>query len=152
MVSSGIPIIKALKVTAAGVGNVLYEARIGQIAEDVKHGIGMAENMKDDKYYFPSMVVGMMGVAEQTAQIDTISMKLSAYYEEEVNEMVKGMSTLIEPIIMIVIGAGVGLLVMAVMMPIIGMSDLVLQWLNKNEYLRRNKLIKNKWRQFLTRK
>ncbi len=124
MVSSGIPIIKALRITASSVGNQLYKARINKIADDVKHGIGMAENMKDDEYYFPNMVVGMIGVAEQTAQIDQISEKLAQFYEEEVNNMVKGLSQLMEPIIMVVLGGAVAFLVMAVMTPILSVSDL----------------------------
>ncbi|MDH5597144.1 MAG: type II secretion system F family protein [Candidatus Peregrinibacteria bacterium] len=124
MVSSGIPIIKALRITAASVGNMVYEKRIHLIADDVKHGITMAENMKDDQYYFPNMVVGMMGVAEQTAQIDNISQKLADYYEEEVDNMVKGLSALMEPLIMVVLGGAVALLVIAVMEPILSASDL----------------------------
>lgn len=124
MVASGIPIIKALHITAASVGNQIYEKRINQIAEDVKHGITMAENMKDDEYYFPNMVVGMMGVAEQTAQVDNISQKLADYYEEEVDNMVKGLSSLMEPIIMVVLGGAVAFLVIAVMEPILSASDL----------------------------
>lgn len=124
MVSSGIPIIKALRITAASVGNPLYYKRINQIAEDVKHGITMAENMKDDEYYFPNMVVGMIGVAEQTAQIDTITLKLAEFYEEEVDNMVKGLSSLMEPLIMVVLGGAVAFLVMAVMTPILSASDL----------------------------
>jgi len=124
MVGSGIPIIKALQITATSVGNPVYQSRIYQIAEDVKQGISMAENMKDDTYYFPSMVVGMIGVAEQTAQMDAITEKMAKYYEEEVDSMVKGLSSLMEPLIMIVIGAGVGFLVVAVMEPILSASDL----------------------------
>ena len=124
MVSSGIPIIKALRITAASVGNQLYRARINKIADDVKHGIGMAENMKDDLYYFPNMVVGMIGVAEQTAQIDEITQKLADFYEDEVDTMVKSLSSLMEPIIMVVLGGAVGFLVVAVMTPILSASDL----------------------------
>ncbi len=124
MVGSGIPIIKALRITAAGVGNQIYQKRINQIADDVKHGISMAENMKDDPYYFPDMVVGMIGVAEQTAQIDQISRKLADYYEEEVNNAIKGLSSLVEPVIMVIIGAGVAFMVIAVMDPILSASEL----------------------------
>jgi type IV pilus assembly protein PilC len=124
MVSSGIPIIKALRITAASVGNQLYRTRINKIADDVKHGIGMAENMKDDEYYVPNMVVGMIGVAEQTAQIDQITQKLADFYEDEVDTMVKSLSSLMEPIIMVVLGGAVGFLVVAVMSPILSASDL----------------------------
>jgi len=124
MVSSGIPIIKALRITATSVGNPIYQHRINLIADDVKHGITMAENMKDDEYFFPNMVVGMIGVAEQTAQIDSISAKLAEFYEEEVDNMVKGLSSLMEPVIMVVLGGAVAFLVMAVMTPILSASDL----------------------------
>lgn len=124
MVSSGISIIKALHITAASVGNPVYEKRINQIAEDVKQGITMGENMKDDTKFFPNMVVGMVGVAEQTAQIDTITAKLADYYEEEVNDTVKGLSALLEPIILVVLGVAIGFLVISVMMPILSASDL----------------------------
>lgn len=124
MVSSGIPIIKALRITAASVGNPIYKKRINQIADDVKHGISMAENMKDDEYYFPNMVVGMIGVAEQTAQVDNITEKLAKYYEDEVDTMVKSLSSLMEPIIMVILGGAVGFLVVAVMEPILSASDL----------------------------
>ena len=84
----------------------------------------MAENMKDDEYYFPNMVVGMIGVAEQTAQIDQITQKLADFYEEEVDNMVKSLSSLMEPIIMVILGGAVAFLVMAVMTPILSASDL----------------------------
>jgi type IV pilus assembly protein PilC len=124
MISSGISIIKALTITAASVDNAVYEKRILQIADDVRQGITMAENMKDDEKHFPAMVVGMISVAEQTAQIDTISEKLAEYYEDEVNDMVKGLSALLEPLIIVVLGAAVGFLVIAVMLPILSASDL----------------------------
>jgi len=124
MIASGISIIKALRITAASVDNAVYEKRINQIAEDVKQGITMAENMKDDVKYFPGMVVGMVSVAEQTAQIDSITAKLAEYYEDEVDTMVKGLSSLLEPIIIVVLGGAVAFLVISVMMPILSASDL----------------------------
>ena len=78
----------------------------------------------NDEYYFPNMVVGMIGVAEQTAQVDNITEKLADYYEEEVDNMVKGLSSLMEPIIMVVLGGAVAFLVIAVMEPILSASDL----------------------------
>ena len=124
MISSGISIIKALRITAASIGNPVYERRVNQIADDVKQGITMAENMKDDEKHFPSMVVGMIGVAEQTAQIDSITAKMADFYEDEVSDMVKGLSSLLEPIIIVVLGGAVAFLVISVMMPILSASDL----------------------------
>jgi len=124
LTSSGVSILKALSITANSVGNPVYEKRIRQIAEDVKRGITMGENMKDDVKFFPSMVVGMINVAEQTAQVDQITAKLAEFYEEELDDMVKNLSRLMEPIIIVVLGGTVGFLVIAVMLPILSSSDL----------------------------
>ncbi len=124
LTSSGVSILKALSITAGSVGNPIYEKRIKQISEDVKRGITMGENMKDDDYHWPSMVVGMVNVAEQTAQVDQIMSKLADFFEEELDDMVKNMSSLMEPVIIVVLGGTVGFLVIAVMLPILQSSDL----------------------------
>jgi type IV pilus assembly protein PilC len=127
LTGSGVSIIKALRITAASASNEVYKKRINQIADDVKQGITMAENMQDDKAHFPSMVVGMINVAEQTAQIDTMTGRLADFYEDEVDTMVKNLSSLMEPLIIVILGATVGFLVLAVMMPILESSDLASQ-------------------------
>ena len=124
LVNSGISIVKALYITAGSVGNPVYERRIKLIAEDVKRGITMGENIKDDVKHFPSMVVGMISVAEQTAQVDSITGKLADYYEAEVDDMIKNLSRLMEPIIIVILGGTVGFLVISVMLPILQSSDL----------------------------
>jgi len=125
LTNSGISIVKALYIAAGSVGNPVYEKRIKLIAEDVKRGISMGENMKDDPL-FPSMVVGMINVAEQTAQVDQITGKLAEFYEEELDDMVKNLSRMMEPVIIVVLGGTVGFLVIAVMLPILQSSDLAL--------------------------
>ncbi len=124
LTNSGVSIIKALSITAGSVGNPVYEKRIQMITEDVKQGITMGENMRDDTEHFPAMVVGMITVAEQTAQIDQITGKLADYYEEELDDMVKNLSRLMEPIIIVILGGTVGFLVISVMLPILQSSDL----------------------------
>jgi type IV pilus assembly protein PilC len=124
LTNSGVSIVKALYITAASVGNPIYEKRIKLIAEDVKRGITMGENIKDDEKHFPSMVVGMINVAEQTAQVDQITSKLADFYEAEVDDMVANLSRLMEPLIMVVLGGVVGFLVISVMLPILQSSDL----------------------------
>jgi type IV pilus assembly protein PilC len=124
LTSSGISILKTLDLTASSVDNPVYEKRIRLIAEDVKRGITMGENMKDDTVFFPSMVVGMIAVAEQTAQVDQITGKLADFFEEELDDMVKNLSSLMEPLIIVVLGGTVGFLVISVMLPILQSSDL----------------------------
>lgn len=125
LISSGLPILKALRITSQSINNPLYAKRVAEISDDVRHGIPMGENMQGDKKFFPSMVVGMITVAEQTAQLDTITGHLADYYEEEVDDTIKGLSSLIEPIIIVLLGSAVAFLVIAVMQPILTASDLI---------------------------
>ena len=124
LTASGVSIVKALQITAGSVDNPVYEKRIKQIAEDVKQGITIGENMKDDEKHFPSMMVGMISVAEQTAQVDEITSKLADFYEDQVDDMIKNLSSLMEPVIIVVLGLAVGFLVISVMLPILQSSDL----------------------------
>jgi type IV pilus assembly protein PilC len=124
LISSGIPIVKAIIICSDMIGNELYRLRILRIADDVKVGINIADNMRGDHMYFPPMVVSMVGVGEQTAQLDKITKKMAEFYEDEVDDMIKNISALLEPIIIVVVGLSVGGLVIAVMRPILSLSDL----------------------------
>jgi len=124
LLSSGVPIVKAFHICSNLVGNELYKKRIIRIAEDLKIGISVADNMKADKTFFPPMMVSMIGVGEQTAKLDKVSLKMAEFYEEEVNDTIKNISSLMEPIIIVFVGLAVGGLVIAIMLPILNLSDL----------------------------
>jgi len=123
LLKSGIAITKALDITGDVVGSEVYRRRIAFITEDVSQGITIAENIKGQKKMWPIMMVSMIGVGEQTAQLDGVSAKLAEFYEEEVDNIVKNLSSLMEPIIILVIGVVVGFLVAAIMGPIMKMSE-----------------------------
>jgi len=123
LLKSGISITKTLDITGDVVGSELYRRRIRLIAEDVSQGITIAENIRGQKRMWPIMLVSMMDVGEQTAQIDSISAKLAEFYEEEVDNIVKNLSSLMEPLIIVFIGIVVGFLVAAIMGPIMQMSE-----------------------------
>ena len=125
--SSGISIVKSLQIVADIVGNEVYRRRILLISEDVKKGISIAENLKDDTKLFPTMVASMIQVGEQTAQLDVVTEKIAKFYQEEVDDMVKNLSSLLEPFIIVIIGIGVGLLVAGIMKPIMMMSEVASQ-------------------------
>jgi type IV pilus assembly protein PilC len=122
LMASGVPIVKTLEITATAVGNEVYKRRVLLTAEDMKQGIPLAENLADPKL-FPPMLVNMAEVGEKTAQLDTIMLKIADYYEEDVATSVKGLAKIIEPVILIVIGVSVGVIVAAVMLPIMQLSD-----------------------------
>ncbi|MBI2453858.1 type II secretion system F family protein, partial [Candidatus Peregrinibacteria bacterium] len=92
-------------------------------AEDIGRGIPLGESLRDTPE-FPMMIVQMISIGEQTAQLDTIAVKIAEYYEDEVDTAVASISKIIEPVIIVAVGGCVGLIVGAVMMPIIQMSQL----------------------------
>ena len=121
--ASGLSIIKALRINADSVGNEIYRQEILDTSESVKKGIGIAVHLKNNKL-FPSLLTNMIAVGEETAQLSNVSGKVADYYETEVDEMVKNMSSLMEPLVIVVIGAGVGFLVAAIMTPIMNLSEI----------------------------
>ena len=127
LTSSGISIIKSLRIVSEIVDNEVYKERILLISEDVKRGISIGENLKDDTDLFPVMVASMISVGEQTAQLDTVTEKIAMFYQDEVDDMIKNLSSLLEPFIIVFIGIGVGFLVYALMMPIMMMSEVATQ-------------------------
>ena len=91
-------------------------------AEDVKRGIPIGENLKDSPL-FPDMVVSMISVGEQTAQLDSITEKIANYYDDVVDTAVKSLTKTMEPLILVVIGVAVGVIVAAIMLPIINLTE-----------------------------
>jgi type IV pilus assembly protein PilC len=122
LVTSGIPIVQALEIDANAVGNEVYRRRILLIMDDVKRGITIADNLKDDPL-FPPILVSMIAVGEQTAQLDQIVKKIANFYDEEVDAVISNISKLMEPFILIVVAVLVGALAMAIMSPIMSLVD-----------------------------
>jgi type IV pilus assembly protein PilC len=123
LLSSGVPIVRAMEIVANGVGNEVYRRRFLLTAEDMKSGIPMAENMSSSKL-FPTMLVNMIEVGEQTAQLENVTKKVAKFYDDEVNTAVKALTKIMEPMIMVLVGGVVGGLVAAIMLPIMAMTDI----------------------------
>ena len=120
---SGVPIIQGLNINAKGIGNEIYKRRILLASEDIARGIPLGESLRDTPE-FPDMMVQMISVGEQTAQLDNISVKIAEYYEDEVDTAVAALSKVLEPAILVVVGGVVVAIVGAVMMPIINLTEL----------------------------
>lgn len=117
LVASGVSIIEALKITANAVGNALYEDSLNDLAEDVKSGKPMSEPMKSQEIY-PPIVSQMISVGEQTGEMDTMLGNLADYFEEEVDNFVKSLTSIIEPLLIVVMAGIVGVMLVAIMLPI----------------------------------
>jgi type IV pilus assembly protein PilC len=123
LLKSGVPIIKSLEIVSNAVGNEVYKKRLFLTAEDMRRGIPMAENLADNKL-FPHLLVNMIEIGEQTAQLENVTLKVAEFYDEEVENVVKSLTKIMEPIIIVIIGATVGGLVAAIMLPIIQLTNI----------------------------
>ncbi|MFA5962303.1 MAG: type II secretion system F family protein [Parcubacteria group bacterium] len=117
LLAGGIPIIKALTIVSAVIGNTVYEELYLRTAENVKRGQNMSDILTRSPL-IPPMVSHMIKIGEESGQIDSVLGHITKFYGQEVELMAKNMSTLIEPILMILIGLGVGLMAVGVLMPI----------------------------------
>jgi type IV pilus assembly protein PilC len=117
LLSSGVPILDALDIVGKASGNVVIQAAIDKTAVKIKEGRTMAEPLAETNV-FPSMVVQMIGVGEQTGALDTMLNKIADFYDDEVDLAVAGMTSLIEPFMMVFVGGMVGTLLIAMYLPI----------------------------------
>ena len=124
LVAGGIPIIQALKIIADLIGNVIYHDIIAEAAEKLATGKSVSEALSGHKE-FPILVTQMVRVGEQTAKLDEILGKLADFYEKEVDAKVSTLTTLLEPVIMIILGLGVGALVAGILLPIYNLASTV---------------------------
>lgn len=122
LLGSGVPIIKSIEIISHSIGNDVYKRRLLLTSEDMKRGIPMAENLSESTL-FPKMVVNMVEVGEQTAQLENVMEKVADFYDEEVDTMVAALSKIMEPLILVVIGVTVGGLVAAIMLPIMQLTN-----------------------------
>ncbi len=117
LMSSGVSVLDALEVTGGAMGNKVIEAELREAAKAVKNGKQLSEPLSRSPH-FPPIVSQMLAIGEETGQIDTILIKVADFYEEEVETVIDSMSSLIEPLMIIVLGSMVGLIAASVMGPI----------------------------------
>ena len=117
LISSGVPILDGLEITAKTAGNAIVEDAIMLTRASIERGETVSAPLKDTKV-FPAMVTQMIGVGEATGALDTMLGKIADFYEEEVDTAVAGLLTLLEPIMIAVLGIIVGGIVIAMYMPI----------------------------------
>jgi type IV pilus assembly protein PilC len=123
LLKSGIPIVQGLEVAGDSLGNILYQELVTQAAGEVKLGKPLAESLGKDEKLFPVIVVQMIQVGEESGTVQEILEQLAQHYEEEVDDTLKNISSIIEPLLLLVIGGVVGLLAMALIAPIYSISE-----------------------------
>ncbi len=122
LIGSGIHILDGLQILKDSLANVLFRTAIADIAKKVEKGLPLGDSFAQHDV-FPPIVSQMMKVGEETGKLDETLMKLSHYFQSESEILVKGLTTAIEPIIMVVLGVGVGFIVISVITPIYNLTS-----------------------------
>src|SRR5581483_3496345 len=124
LLASGVPILDAMEIVAKSAGNWVIEQGVLAARAKISEGKNMAEPLAEAKV-FPPMVVQMIGVGEQTGALDTMLNKIADFYEEEVDVAVGAMTSLLEPLMMVVIGGVCGVMIIAMYLPIFDIAGKV---------------------------
>jgi len=122
LISSGVPLVEGLEVVSKTAGNLVVERGIIYVREKVMEGQDLSTPLAEAKI-FPGMVVQMIGVGEATGAMDTMLNKIADFYEDEVDVAVEALTSMIEPLMMVVIGGIVGTVLIAMYLPIFSMAD-----------------------------
>jgi len=117
LISSGVPILDGLEITARTAGNAIIEDAIMAVRKGVESGLTIAQPLKESGV-FPPMVVQMIGVGEQTGALDAMLSKIADFYEEEVDQAVANLLTLMEPVMILFLGITVGGIVISMYLPL----------------------------------
>lgn len=124
LLSSGVPVLESLEITADTVGNVVVSDGVRAIAEGAKKGEPMTRPLEDHPV-FPPMVTQMMAVGEETGALDTLLNKIATFYEQEVARTVEALTSLLEPLLIVILGGAVGAMVVSLYMPMFNIIKLV---------------------------
>lgn len=120
LIISGVPIVKSLEIVSKVVGNVLYQEAVRTASVEIQKGKQLNEILASYPKIFQPMVIQMIKVGEETGKIGELLLRVALFFEEDVNETTKNMSTIIEPLLMVIVGVGVGFFAISMMQPIYG--------------------------------
>ena len=122
MLISGVPIVRAIDITAEVVGSLVYQRLLGEVADGVKSGLALSVAFEKHRAEIPGILVQMIQVGEETGSLGTILKTLTDFYKREVDDAVDTLVGLIEPVMIVVLGLGVGILLVSVLMPIYNLA------------------------------
>lgn len=125
LISAGVPIVRSLEIISDSMGNFYYKEAMNEAAEKVRKGNKLSETLRKYNNIYPPLVNQMIGVGEETGQTSDVLRKLANFYDEEVANATKALASLIEPVIMIVIGAAVGFFAISMVQPMYSMMGAI---------------------------
>lgn len=122
LIASGVSVVEAIRIVSSAVGNEVYHQRLLLLRNDVKNGMKMAESLEDDPL-FPDLLISMLRVGEETAQIGETIIKIADFYDDEVDIAIGSMQKMIEPIILAVMAVVIGFVAIGIFQPIMNMAN-----------------------------
>ncbi|OGJ52755.1 hypothetical protein A2448_03515 [Candidatus Peregrinibacteria bacterium RIFOXYC2_FULL_41_22] len=125
LVNAGLPINKTLEILAGASGNALYAMKLRDVQDEVENGEKVSESMATAPFLFPETVTQMLQIGEQSAGLGKSSDKVADHYETEVEHAVKNMTTILEPVVIVIVGLAVAVVALAILGPIFSLSDIV---------------------------
>ncbi len=123
LLKSGIPIVEGLEVAGNSLGNIPYRELITKSANEVRLGKNLTDTLSKDESLFPVLVVQMLQVGEESGTVEDMLSQLAVHYEEEIDTIMKNLSSVIEPLLLLFIGGIVGVLAVALISPIYSISQ-----------------------------
>jgi type IV pilus assembly protein PilC len=125
LMKTDIPIVQTFQIIAKTIGNVIYRESMQKTAEELKKGASIAKTMEKFHFLFPPVVTQMISVGEESGTLDTISEEIANFYEEDVDQVMANLTSILEPILILILGVGVAALVVAVILPIYSLSSVI---------------------------
>ncbi|MEA2006977.1 MAG: type II secretion system F family protein [Patescibacteria group bacterium] len=123
LLDSGTSLVESLRITSDTLGNHYFKKVVKRASEDVQKGVNLSEILQKNSDIFPYLVIQMIEVGEETGKTPEVLKNLAEFYEEEVDQITKNMSSIIEPVLMVIIGSAVGLFAMAIIQPIYSLME-----------------------------
>ena len=124
LITSGVPILEALNIVKDATPNLVISTAIGKVHDSIREGESMAAPLGASKVVDP-MVVNMVDVGEETGELDKMLMKVADTYDEDIDALVGGLMSLIEPLLIVGLGGSVGFIVVALFMPLIELMQTI---------------------------
>jgi len=124
LVASGLPMLEIIETVGQVLPNKIYERSFGKISKDIENGIPLSVSLKKQQI-FPAMVYHLAAVGEKSGKLDYVLLSMADFFDKEVENTTANLATLVEPILIIIIGAGVGLVVASVIMPIYSLVNVI---------------------------
>jgi len=129
LLGSGLPVIESLELCEGAVDNKVIAKALAQVRKHISSGHGVTESFRATRR-FPEMILQLMTTGEEAGELDTMMTRSADYYDRQVETTVDGISSLIEPVLIVVVGAVIGVIVVSMFLPIFGMGDAMMQGAN----------------------